>query len=91
MGSLTGIALKLIGGIVMTNKLKELVLKLQDDINWENWTDDNGHYFKSGGVIFSQLEWIKEGIDDDEFIDILDKVQRLVCPILDELDDEVNK
>ena len=76
----------------MKSKLTKLVLNLQQDINWDNWIDNDGQYFKLGGVIFSQLGWIKENMgDDEEFIDILDKVQRLVCPILDELDDEVNK
>lgn len=85
----------------MNKELKELVGKLQQSVNWENWEDENGKHFLMGGVLWSKLEWIKEGLlhnqtdenedDFDEYLTILNELQDFVSPILDELDKEFNE
>lgn len=55
-------------------------------INWSNWEDEDGSYFKLGDVYYSKLEWLKEHIEDEEMLDIINDLQETIVPILNELD-----
>lgn len=55
-------------------------------INWSNWEDEDGSYFKLGDVYYSKLEWMKEHIEDEEMLDIINDLQETIVPILNELD-----
>jgi hypothetical protein len=55
-------------------------------INWENWEEEDGTYYKLGDVYFNKLEWLKEHIEDEEMLDIITDLQETIVPILNELD-----
>lgn len=71
----------------MENKIEKLVQKANNAICWDNWSDDEtGKPYKLGEVYFSKLEWIRENLDDEELLGIIDDLQETICPILNELD-----
>jgi hypothetical protein len=55
-------------------------------VNWDNWEEEDGSYFKLGDVYFNKLEWLKEHIEDEEMLDIITDLQETIVPILNELD-----
>lgn len=55
-------------------------------INWSNWEEEDGTYYKLGDVYFNKLEWLKEHIEDEEMLDIINDLQETIVPILNELD-----
>lgn len=55
-------------------------------INWSNWEEEDGTYYKLGDVYFNKLEWMKEHIEDEEMLDIINDLQETIVPILNELD-----
>lgn len=55
-------------------------------INWDNWEEEDGTYYKLGDVYWNKLEWMKEHIEDEEMIDIINDLQETIVPILNELD-----
>jgi hypothetical protein len=55
-------------------------------INWDNWEEEDGTYYKLGDVYWNKLEWMKEHIEDEEMLDIINDLQETIIPILNELD-----
>ena len=57
-----------------------------NNINWDNWEEEDGTYYKLGDVYWNKLEWMKEHIEDEEMLDIINDLQENIVPILNELD-----
>lgn len=57
-----------------------------NNINWDNWEEEDGTYYKLGDVYWNKLEWMKEHVKDDEMLDIINDLQENIVPILNELD-----
>ncbi len=57
-----------------------------NNINWDNWEEEDGTYYKLGDVYWNKLEWMKEHIEDEEMLDIINDLQETIVPILNELD-----
>lgn len=56
-------------------------------INWDNWMNENTNEpMKLGDVYWNKLEWIKDHLEDEEMLDIIDDLQMTIVPILNELD-----
>lgn len=73
--------------------LIKLVRKLENNISWENWKhEETGEFLKMGDVFANKVQWILEEENLDwESIEALKDIQALICPILNELDDMINK
>ena len=79
----------------MANKelLAELLTKAINTINWDNWEKEDedgerdGHH-KLGDVYYCKLDWLKDHIEDEEMLDIIEDLQETICPILNLLDKE---
>lgn len=57
-----------------------------NNINWDNWEEEDGTYYKLGDVYWNKLEWMKEHVKDEEMLDIINDLQENIVPILNELD-----
>lgn len=56
-------------------------------INWDNWTNENTNEpMKLGDVYWNKLEWMKDHLEDEEMLDIIDDLQMTIVPLLNELD-----
>ncbi len=56
-------------------------------INWDNWMNENTNEpMKLGGVYWNKLEWMRDHLEDEEMLDIIDDLQMTIVPILNELD-----
>ena len=78
-------------------EMKRIALDAIREINWENYHDEEDEskgYFKLGQVFFSQLEWIKENLEQndstDELIDYITEIQN-ACEVFNILDDLINE
>jgi hypothetical protein len=79
----------------MANKelLAELLTKAINTINWDNWENEDedgeidGHH-KLGDVYYCKLDWLKDHIEDEEMLGIIEDLQETICPILNLLDQE---
>jgi len=56
-------------------------------INWDNWMNENTNEpMKLGDVYWNKLEWMRDHLEDEEMLDIIDDLQMTIVPILNELD-----
>ena len=73
-------------------KLNELIEKATITINWENWheEDEDGEYtggqHKLGDVYYCKLDWLKDHVEDEEMLGIIEDLHETICPILNLLD-----
>lgn len=69
--------------------MQRFITKAYNAVNWENWENEDGTYFKLGDVYWSKLDWIKETLDeDDEAYDTINDLQETIVPILNLLDNQ---
>lgn len=71
-----------------------LLVKANRAINWDNWKEEDedgeetGKYHKLGDVYYCKLDWLKDHIEDEEMLGIIEDLQETICPILNEIDQD---